>query len=73
MVQFSGSTLPFETEVLGVTVRVEKIDITDDDAIVAVCRRGKHRLTVPILELPLPKPAPFGAEWVEAYRRWRRD
>ena len=33
--------LPFETEVLGVTVIVEAIDITDDDQLVAVCRKNK--------------------------------
>ncbi len=64
--------MPFETEMLGVTVRVEKIDLLDDDAIVAVCRRGQHRQTVPILDLPMPTPLPEGAEWIEAYRRWRR-
>jgi hypothetical protein len=64
--------LPFETEMLGVKVRVEKIDLLDDDSIVAVCRRGKHRQTVPILDLPMPRVPPEGAEWVEAYRRWRR-
>lgn len=63
---------PFETEMLGVTVRVEKIELGDDDSIVAVCRRGSHRQTVPILDLPLPAPPPEGAAWVEAYRRWRR-
>ena len=35
--------MPFETEMLGVTVRVEKIDLLDDDSIVAVCRRGHPR------------------------------
>jgi hypothetical protein len=62
---------PFETAMLGVTVRVEKIDLLDDNSIVAVCRRGQHRQTVPILDLPMPRPPPEGAEWVEAYRRWR--
>ena len=46
---------PFETEMLGVTVRVEKIDLLDDDSIVAVCRRGQHRQTVPLLDLPMPR------------------
>jgi len=64
--------MPFETEVLGVAVRVEKIDQLDNATIVAVCRRGHHRQTVPLLDLPMPKPPPEGAEWVEAYRRWRR-
>jgi hypothetical protein len=30
----------FETEVLGVRVTVERIDLTDDEQIVAICSRG---------------------------------
>jgi len=62
--------LPFDTEMLGIAVTIERIDITGDDQIVAVCRRGRIRQTVSILELPLPKPPPAGAEWIEAYRSW---
>lgn len=62
--------LPFETTVLGVAVRVEKIDLTDDERIVAVCRRGRDHQKIPILDLPLPSRQPTGAEWIEAYRRW---
>lgn len=65
-------TLPFETVVLGVPVVVEKIDLSQATEIVAVCRRGKTRQVVPILALPLPRPAPAGSEWIEAYRRWVR-
>jgi hypothetical protein len=43
---------------------------TDARAIVAVCTRGKHRQAIVILDLPLPDPAPDGAEWIEAYRHW---
>ena len=64
--------LPFMTCILGAEVRVERIDMTSADEIVAVCRRGRTRQTIPILELPLPTPAPKGAEWIEAYRRWSR-
>ena len=64
--------MPFETEVLGVTVRVVQIDLLDDLSIVAVCRRGQHRQAIPLLDLPLPTPPPSGAEWVDAYRRWKR-
>ena len=63
---------PFVTSVLGVEVSVERIDLTDADEIVAICRRGRTRQAIPILELPLPKPGPKGAEWIEAYRRWAR-
>jgi hypothetical protein len=35
--------MPFETEVLGVKVTVEAVDLSDDDQIVAVCTRGKSR------------------------------
>lgn len=64
--------LPFETEVLGVPVTVERIDVTEAEEIVAICRRGGKRQAIPVLNLPLPKPPPAGAEWIEAYRRWAR-
>lgn len=64
--------LPFETQLLGVSVMVEKIDQNQNEDIVAICRRGKHRQTVPILDIHLPSPLPSGAEWIEAYRRWTK-
>jgi hypothetical protein len=62
--------LPFETSVLGVTVTAAKVDLTVSHEIVAICRREGQKQTIPILDLPLPAPAPDGAEWIEAYRRW---
>jgi hypothetical protein len=62
--------VPFETTVLGVPVVVERIDLNRSDQIIAVCRRGRDRQSLPILDLPLPTPAPDGADWIEAYRRW---
>ncbi len=62
--------LPFETIVLGVPVTVERVDLTQREEIVAVCRRGRERQTVPLLDLPLPSPQPAGAEWIAAYRHW---
>ena len=64
--------VPFETAILGVEVTVEKVDITTTDQIVAVCRRGRARQKLPILDLPLPDPRPEGSEWIDAYRRWVR-
>lgn len=64
--------LPFDTEVLGVTVSVQRIDLTTADEIVAICRRGGKRQSIPILDLPLQKPPPAGAEWIEAYRLWSK-
>jgi hypothetical protein len=61
---------PFNTEILGVAVIVERIDMTDNEQIVALCRSGRTRQSIPILELPLPSPRPAGAEWIEAYRSW---
>ncbi|MBM5811317.1 MAG: hypothetical protein FJ191_05045 [Gammaproteobacteria bacterium] len=63
---------PFRTRVLGVEVTVERLDLTDDEQIVAVCARGKSRQRVPILDLPLPGPPPRGADWILAFRRWAR-
>jgi hypothetical protein len=64
--------VPFQTEMLGVEVTVERVDMADDEQIVAVCSRGKSRQRVPILDLPLPSPPPEGAEWIDAFRRWAR-
>ena len=61
---------PFETKVLNVTVTVERIDMTEDEQIIAICRRGRSLQAIPILDLPLPKPRPAGVEWIEAYRSW---
>jgi hypothetical protein len=63
--------LPFDTDVLGVRVTVEKIDLREDNRIVAVCRRGKQKQSIAITDLPLPTPKPSGAEWIEAYCYWR--
>jgi hypothetical protein len=65
--------LPFETTVLGVTVTVRRVDMTDTNEIVAFCYRGRERQAIPILELPLPDRKPTGWEWIEAYRRWVRQ
>jgi hypothetical protein len=62
--------LPFETTVLGVTVIVERVHLTQREDIVAVCRRASVRQRVSLLDLPLPSPSPAGAEWIEAYRHW---
>src|SRR2546430_554507 len=50
--------LPFDTEVLGLAVSVERVDLTIADEIVAISRRGSKRQSIPILDLPLPKPPP---------------
>ena len=65
-------SVPFMTDILGMEVSVEKVELTDDEQIVAVCRRGKSRQRIPILDLPLPNPPPKGVEWIEAFRRWAR-
>jgi hypothetical protein len=56
--------LPFEAEILGMTVIVEGIDITDDDQLVAVCRKDKTKQRISLSELPLPSPLPKGAKWI---------
>ena len=63
------SAVPFTTTLLGVEVVDEEIDLTDNEEIVAVCVRGYQRQRIPILELPLPRLAPAGSEWIDAYRR----
>ena len=61
---------PFATTVLGVAVTVERVDLTQREVIVALCRRAGVRQTVPLLDLPLPSRPPAGAQWIEAYRHW---
>ncbi len=62
--------VPFQTSVLGMTVTVTRVDLTVSDQIVAICWRDGVKQAIPILDLPLPAPAPDGAEWIEAYHRW---
>ena len=64
--------VPFMTEILGVAVRVDRVDLNDAEEIVAFCRRGRYRQSIPILDLPRPFPPPDGWEWIEAYRHWAR-
>ena len=40
--------VPFDTEVLGVSVTVEKVDMTNDDQIVAVCARAGQKQEIPL-------------------------
>jgi hypothetical protein len=65
--------VPFETTALGVPVTVERIDLNASEQIVAVCRRGRNRQALPVLDLPMPSPPAEGAEWIEAYRQWRGE
>jgi len=64
--------VPFAREILGTAVRVERVDLNDADEIVAICRRGRARQLIPLLNLPLPSPPPAGWEWIDAYRHWVR-
>ncbi|MFJ5676626.1 hypothetical protein [Streptomyces sp. NPDC093097] len=62
--------LPFDTTVLGATATVTAIQLRPGSGIVALCKRGRYRQRIGILDLPLPEPAPEGWAWVEAYRHW---
>ena len=64
--------LPFSVSILGVEAVVEKVDMTRDGRIVAVCKRDGVKQRIEILDLPLPKPIPAGAKWIAAYSHWRR-
>lgn len=61
---------PFTTVVLGVEVTVIGVEQSSESTIAAVCRRGKYKQRVDILDLPLPSPPPTGSEWIEAWRHW---
>jgi hypothetical protein len=64
--------IPFEAVVLGMTVTVERVDMTETEQIVAICSHGRYKQSVPILDLALATPLPDGAEWIEAFRQWIR-
>ncbi|MDQ6807042.1 MAG: calcium-binding protein [Actinomycetota bacterium] len=61
--------VPFETRVLGVSVTVASVDLTDSNQIVAMCRRDGLRQAIPMLDLPLPTPPTSGRRMDRAYRR----
>jgi hypothetical protein len=56
--------VPFETKMLGVPVTVERVDLDGSEQIVAICRCGRARQSLPIIDLPLPTPLPDGTEWI---------
>lgn len=62
--------VPFEANVLGIRVVVERVDLNDADEIVAVCRAGEEETARPNPRPPLPTRAPEGVEWIAAYRHW---
>jgi len=64
--------LPFATEVLGIEVSVDRVELGEDGRIVAECERDGIRQRIGILDLPLPGHEPEGRQWIEAYRRWTR-
>jgi hypothetical protein len=43
--------VPFQTSVLGVDVIVQRVALSDDDQIIAVCTRGRDRQMLPTLDL----------------------
>ncbi|WP_194905809.1 hypothetical protein [Catenulispora rubra] len=59
---------PFKTVLLGTEVTVTGVDEVPGPGIAAVCRQGKERQRVGILDLPMPSPPPAGSEWIAAYR-----
>ena len=63
---------PFKTEMLGVEVTVERLDMTDDEQIVAVCARGPVAAAYPDPRPAVAQSSPEGAEWIMAFRRWAR-
>jgi hypothetical protein len=65
--------LPFDTEVLGMSVKVVSVEMTDSGRIAAICERGGRRQRVLLEDLPLPSPPPPGADWIAAYRLWSEN
>lgn len=55
---------------LGMSVSVVSVDLSDGGQIVAICSRDGLRQAIPLLDLLMPSPPRAGAEWIETYRRW---
>ncbi len=64
--------VPFRTQILGVEVTVQKVELNAVGEIVAICSRAKHRQSIAVVDLPMPAKTPDGAKWIEAYRHWRQ-
>lgn len=63
--------LPCQVVIDGVPMTLERIKVTEDDTIEAVCANGRRRQTPPVLDLKFTAPLPAGYEWIEAYRLWK--
>lgn len=61
--------MPFTTQVLGVEVTVDEVDLSCNN-IVAICHRGQIGQAIGLLDLPLPEPLPEGWQWIAAYEYW---
>jgi hypothetical protein len=64
--------VPFDVEVLGGLSTVDRVDLTRDDRIVAIVKRGRLRQAIDLRDLPIPNPPPSGAEWIAAFCAWSR-
>ncbi|MDQ6614142.1 MAG: hypothetical protein M3083_05195 [Actinomycetota bacterium] len=64
--------VPYRSEVLGMDVTVEDVELNAAGDIVAICSRDTNRQRIAVVDLPVPAEAPEGWEWIDAYRQWRR-
>ncbi len=64
-------SFPFSATLLGESITVEGVDV-NDDIVVAVCHRNKHKARVPFTELHFDPAIISGSEWLEAYLRWKQ-
>ena len=66
---------PLDKFGLGIKKIIESLmmqRMTENDEIVAICRGNGKRQRISILGIPLPSPPPEGAEWIAAFRYWKR-
>jgi uncharacterized Zn finger protein len=64
--------LPFKTKILGRDADVVDIEMDDDDRLLAVCKIGRRRQRIDLVNIDLPAKRPAGAAWIVAYRMWSR-
>lgn len=61
---------PFETMVLGQTVKVLGVDLRESYGMIFECQASGGIQAIDVLDLPMPDRPPKGAKWIYAYRYW---
>jgi hypothetical protein len=56
--------------VMGQVVALEGFDLVNDVAVVAVCRKGRHKVRVALESVEFPDLMPIEVRWLEAWKQF---